>query len=134
MKTVACPECGRKVRPCNLERHRDTHDPVPLMRDGYVKFLQPKAPILQHRTKQHRYDEVVPRSNGLTRFRIYRLRAGELQLIGAAPTPAKFGQALFDFYHEGEFITDDSVGVLDTLPEPTGDWISHPFALGRRRT
>lgn len=132
MTTVECPECGRELRPCNLERHRNTHVPVAERRAGYTKALAPRRPIMQYRTHDHRYDEAFPRGEGPFRFRVYRLRAGELQLIGAAPTPGAFGEALYAFHEEGEFITDDSAGVLDTVPDP-GDWIVHPWALGRRK-
>jgi hypothetical protein len=130
MKTTKCPECSRKLRPCNLARHQKTHEPVAEKRDGYAKIVA-KRPIKQHRNHDHRYDGHFPRGEGPFRFRVYRLRAGLLHLIGAAPTPGGYGQAIYEFHREGEFITDDAVGVLDTLPEP-GDWVVHPFALGRR--
>lgn len=132
MKTIKCPECGRELRPCNLERHRKTHIPGIEQRNGYTKMLKARRPIRQFRSHDHRYDEAFPRGEGSFRFRIYRLRAGELHLIGAAPTPGDFGQAIYEMYQEGEFIADDCTGVLDTLPEP-GDWVIHPFTLGRRR-
>lgn len=65
-------------------------------------------------------------------MRIYRLRGGELQLIAAAKGPATFGLELYDLHARGEYIADDATGVLDTKPEP-GNWIVHPFALGRTR-
>jgi hypothetical protein len=134
MKTVKCPECGRELRPCNLERHRRTHIPTAQERNGYTKLIQAKRPIdWREGTHDHRYDEHFPRGEGPFRFRVYRLRAGELQLIGAAATPGDFGQAIYEFHCEGEFVTDDSTGVLDTLPDP-GDWVVHPFAIGRRRS
>lgn len=131
MKTVKC-ECGRRLRPCNLERHRRTHVPVPEERGEYTKLLKPRRPIVQGRNGDRRYDEAFPRGEGSFRFRIYRLRAGELQLIGAAPDPGGFGQGIFEMHREGEFITDDATGVLDTATDP-GDWLVHPFALGRRK-
>ena len=131
MKTVNCPECGSRVRPCNLTRHRRSHLPVPVDLGIYTYFLPGKRPMLQH-NHDTRYDEVAPRGEGQYRARIYRLRGGELQLIAAAPGPMAVGVALFDLHERGEFIADDSVGVLDTGSDP-GDWIVHPFALGRRR-
>jgi hypothetical protein len=130
-KRMKCPECGSRVRACNLARHRRTHVPETEPREGYTYLRKAKRPIRQFRTHDHRYDEHFPRGEGDFRFRIYRLRAGVLELIAAAPTPGDFGQALFELHDEGEFITDDATGVLDTLPEP-GDWVVHPFALGRR--
>ncbi len=133
MKSVACPDgCGTRVRPCNLTRHRRTHIPPAIETGWGTKFGRPKRPILQWRNHDHRYDEHYPRGEGPFRFRIYRLRAGELQLIAAAPTPPCYGTALYELDQDGEFIVDDSTGVLDTLPNP-GNWIVHPFALGRRK-
>jgi hypothetical protein len=132
MKTIACPECKRKVRPCNLRRHEDTHMPKPIHRAWGTQFLQPRRPIMQSRHHDRRYDEIVPRGYGRYRFRIYRLRGGELQLLGAAETAGGFGQALYEMNREGEFIADDCTGVLDTACDPA-DWICHPFALGRTR-
>lgn len=137
MKQVKCPDCGSRVRPCNLTRHRRSHVPIAELRtqgglEEWRYLRQPKRPIRQFRTHDHRYDEAFPRGEGNYRFRIYRLRGGELQMIAAASTPGDYGCALFELHHDREFITDDAVGVLDTLPEP-GDWIVHPFALGRRR-
>lgn len=98
----------------------------------FTYLAAPKRPIRQFRTHDHRYDEHFPRGEGPYRFRIYRLRGGELQMIAAAPTPGDYGAALYELYQDGEFIADDATGVLDTVPDP-GDWIIHPFALGRRR-
>jgi hypothetical protein len=135
-KLVECPDCASRVRPCNLARHRRTHAPIPEYRryssGAYTYFEEPKRPLLQYRTHDRRYDEWFPRGLGHYRFRIYRLRGGELQLIAAAGTPEYFGVALYDLHRRGEFIPDDATGVLDTLTEP-GMWVVHPFALGRTR-
>jgi hypothetical protein len=98
----------------------------------FTYFHQAKRPILQYRTHDTRYDELVPRGPGPYRFRIYRLRGGELQLIAAAASPDYFGRALVTLKEMQEFIADDATGVLDTAEEP-GGWIVHPFALGRTR-
>ena len=82
--------------------------------------------------KDRRYDEHVPRGFGPHQFRIYRLRGGELELIASCGQASDMGMALAQLYAEGEFIIDDSVGVLDTSADP-GDWIVNPFALGRRK-
>lgn len=105
--------------------------PPAIERGWGTQVGRPRRPIRQFRNHDHRYDEHYPRGEGQFRFRIYRLRGGELQLIAAAPTPPAFGTALYYLDQEGEFITDDAVGVLDTVPDP-GNWIVHPFALGRR--
>lgn len=139
-KPVSCPDCGSRVRPCNLARHRQSHIPEPVtwsvVEEGWVveyTFLFPaKRPLVQYRTRDHRYDEAFPRGEGPYRVRIYRLRGGELQMIALASSASSAGVALFDLYAQGAFIKDDSVGVLDTMSEP-GDWIVHPFALGRTR-
>lgn len=141
MKIVACPDCGADVRPCNLERHRRSHMPTAEarvakdegLRAPYIYYGAARRPLLQYRTHDTRYDEISPRGRGPTRFRIYRLRGGELQLLAAGATPASFGLALVDLKRLGEFIPDDAVGVLDTTEEP-GGWIVHPFALGRTRS
>jgi hypothetical protein len=133
---VLCPDCRQPVRPCNLNRHRRTHLPRPVRRTtaGYqwTKFTRPKRPLIQYRDHDRRYDEAFPRGEGRYRFRVYRLRAGELQLLAAAPDPPGYGVALFELYEDGEYIVDDATGILDTIEDP-GDWIVHPFALGRRR-
>jgi hypothetical protein len=99
----------------------------------YIYFVAPKRPLLQYRTHDTRYDEIAPRGRTASRYRIYRLRGGELQLIAAAATPSGFGWALVDLKKKGEFIVDDCTGVLDTAEEP-GGWIVHPFSLGRTRS
>lgn len=133
VKKVPCPDgCGMRVRPSNLKRHRRTHLPPAVERGWGTQFLRPTRPIRwKSGTHDRRYDEHYPRGEGPFRFRIYRLRGGELQLIAAAPTPPCFGTALYELDQDGEFITDDATGVLDTVPDP-GNWVVHPFALGRR--
>jgi hypothetical protein len=131
MKVVACPECSRKVRPCNLERHRRTHLLVAQETEYGTRWLPAKRPITVGGSHDRRYDDFVPRGEGDNRFRIYRLRAGELDLLASAPDPPSVGVAIYHLDQEGEFITDDATGVLDTIEEP-GHWLIHPFALGRR--
>lgn len=125
------------MRGSNLARHRMTHLPISELRrtefGTYTYFRQARRPLLQSRRHETRYDEVSPRGHGPTRFRIYRLRGGELQLLAAAPSPQTFGLALVDLKARGEFIPDDATGVLDTAEDP-GGWIVHPFALGRTRS
>jgi hypothetical protein len=132
MKTVACPECDRVLRPCNLARHRKAqHYPRGVPTEYGHRFLPPALPIRVGREQDRRYDEHVPRGNGDHRYRIYRLRAGELELVASAPEPEHMGLGLVTLHAEGEFGFDDSVGVLDTLEDP-GHWVVHPWALGRR--
>ena len=132
-KLVSCPDgCGARVRPCNLARHRNTHLPIPERKTAYTYLSEPKRPLLQHRTHDHRYDEAFPRGEGEYRVRIYRLRGGELQMIATARGPKEAGVALWDLHGLGEYVADDATGVLDTVTEP-GKWIVHPFALGRTR-
>jgi len=80
------------------------------------------------------------------RFRIYRLRDGELKCIATTPDPEGIGLALYTLRSEGEITNDDRTGVLDCFHEPedlaenaalafpqmtpTGTWISNPFARG----
>ena len=130
VRTVPCPECNKRVRPCNLVRHENTHMPKPIHRAWGTQFLRPQRPVQQRKHGPHRYDEICPPGYGRFRFRIYRLRGGVLQLLGAAETAGGFGQALYEMNREGEFIADDTTGVLDTACNP-GDWVVHPFALGR---
>jgi len=132
-RTVTCPECSRRVRPCNLGRHEMSHRPKPVHRAWGTQFLQPMRPVVQRKHGPRRYDEVCPPGYGRYRFRIYRLRGGVLQLLGAAPTPGDFGQAIYEMHREGEFIADDAIGCLDTACDPA-DWVIHPFALGRTRS
>lgn len=127
-----CPECGRKVRPCNLQRHRRTHLPVPTARDYGTKWMPARRPpIRKGGTHDRMYDEHIPRGEGPHRFRIYRLRAGSLDIVASCPTPEDMGYALFHLGGEGEFSGgDDVVGVLDTIEDP-GHWVIHPYTLGR---
>lgn len=131
MKTVPCPECELWVRPCNLQRHLRTHHPVPTEQDWGTRWKPARRPISRGKGRDRLYDEVVPRGEGDHRFRIYRMRAGELDLLATAADPAAVGVALYHLDQEGEFITDDATGVLDTIKEP-GHWLVHPYALGRR--
>ena len=62
------------------------------------------------------------------RYRIYRLRRGELQLIGMTDTPEGIGTALVRWHEEGEFGKRDKVGILDRpVPSRKGTWIVNPF-------
>lgn len=132
MKTVTCI-CGRRVRPCNLERHQRTHIPRLEKRDWGHKVTPAKRPISVGKERDRRYDEHVPRGVGPHRYRIYRLRTGELDLIATAPEPEHLGVALVLLDEEGEWgLVDDATGVLDTAREP-GHWLVHPWALGRRK-
>lgn len=133
MKQIECPDCGRHVRPCNLARHRRSrHLPRPRTRTQWTKWTSPNIPMRLGRERDRRYDEHVPRGEGPHRFRIYRLRGGELELVASAPDAECMGLAVYTCAQEGEFIVDDAVGVLDTGPEP-GAWVANPFALGRRK-
>jgi hypothetical protein len=130
--TVRCPECNRRVRPCNLQRHRrGQHLPKGTRTRYGRKFKQPVIPITVGRDQDRRYDEIAPRGDGPERHRLYRLRTGELQLLATCGTPEAAGLGLFTLWSEGEFDVDDSAGWLDTLEEP-GHWVANPWALGRR--
>ena len=72
-------------------------------------------------------------------YRIYRLRAGTLTFLCDAPTPQMCGSALVQLYDDGEFDQqDDCVGIKrergkdDKGKLLPGEWIVHPWALGRR--
>ena len=133
MTTVHCPECDRLLRPCNLERHLIAqHTPtIQVWPNGWTRFGPPRVPIRVGLDTDRRYDEVFPRGEGDYRYRIYRLRAGELELLAGAPDPGGFGVGLATMHSEGEYGIDDAAGVLDTREDP-GDWIVNPWALGRR--
>ena len=91
---VSCPECGSRVRPCNLTRHRRDTRPRGRKSGRATRTSgRPRRPLRQFRTHDHRYDEHFPRGEGPFRFRIYRLRGGELQMIAAAETAGDCGQA-----------------------------------------
>lgn len=70
--------------------------------------------------------------------RIYRLRAGELVCLAVMQGPG-WSEVLERLYDEGEFITDDCVGVKrergtdEDGNELPGEWIVHPFNIGRRK-
>ena len=130
MKTKTCPDCSQRVRPCNLVRHRRTHLPLAVRRPYGTKWMKPRRPIRKGRDHDRRYDEVIPRGIGPHRFRIYRLRVGELEIVASTETPEDMGYALFHLDGEGEYVDDDSCGVLDTADDP-GHWVVHPFTLGR---
>lgn len=132
MKVLPCPDCGRTLRPCNMQRHRRTHLPKAKTDRYGKKYVVPKQPIRLGRSKDRRYDEIAPRGEGGERYRIYRLRAGDLQLLATAGDPQGVGLGLVTLWEEGEFDGgDDSLGILDTATDP-GHWIANPWALGRR--
>lgn len=133
MKVLPCPDCGQKIRPCNHARHRRAkHLPKRKGAKFGEQFITPPSPIRMGKNRDRRYDEIAPRGEGPHRYRIYRLRAGDLQLIATAENPGHLGLALVTLHADGEFDqADDSVGVLDTATDP-GHWIVNPFALGRR--
>jgi hypothetical protein len=70
--------------------------------------------------------------------RIYRLRAGELVCLAQTDSP-EWGATVERLHDEGEFITDDCIGVKrergidEDGNELPGEWIVHPFNIGRRR-
>lgn len=130
MKTIPCP-CGRAVRPCNLARHmRARHTPDIEETDFGAVVIPPANPIKQGRGKDRRHDDLLPRGEGPHRFRIYRLRAGDLEVMATAATEEKLGIGLVRLHSQRKFVGDDSVGVLDTKDDP-GHWIVNPFTLGR---
>ena len=72
--------------------------------------------------------------------RIYRLRAGELVWLGSTFSARNWGEWVERLYDEGEFGVDDCVGVKrergvdpETGEELRGEWIVHPFNVGRSR-
>ena len=132
MRTVACPDCNKRLRPCNLTRHRRAHMPKPVVAEHGVRFVPSSQPLVQGKPKNdRRYDEVAPRGIGPFRYRLYRLRAGNLELLAAVETAQALGEELVAQHAKGAFVNDDSVGILDTATEP-GKWISNPWTLGRR--
>lgn len=75
--------------------------------------------------------ELVPRDLA-NRYRIYRVRDGEQQLIATTAEPEGIGTTLVTLAEEGEF-EDAAVGVLDTrgAPRGSGVWIVSPYVCGR---
>ena len=133
MKTVEC-KCGRSVRPCNYHRHMQAqHVPTVVEVEWGAVVLTPPNPIRIGKGKDRRYDEVLPRGEGPHRYRIYRVRAGDLQIVATAPDAESMGRGLAQMHEEHEFIADDSVGVLDTIVDP-GHWVVNPWTLGRKST
>lgn len=133
-RLVRCEACGRKLRASNLERHlRGVHMLKAQPRPYGKKYRQPLIPITVGKEQDRRYDAIAQRGPGSPeQHRIYRLRAGELQLLATAPDPASVGVAIFTLWSEGEFEVDDSVGWLNTESEP-GHWVASPWSLGRRK-
>lgn len=77
--------------------------------------------------------ELAPRDER-NRYRIYRLRRGELQLLATTDSKAGVGVAICTLAEEDEFERDDAVGVLDCLargPGKPGKWRANPYATGR---
>lgn len=134
MKLVTCSVCGREIRPSNLARHvRARHLPKPVERAGWTQWLTPEEPIPGGWTHDHRYDVHIPRGEGPDRFRIYRLRASQLDVVGTTRHSRWIGLALIQLYEEGEIgQVDDAVGIMDTVFDP-GRWLISPFTLGRRK-
>ena len=132
MKFVKCPDCRRPLRPCNLARHRRAQHFPRRSRTPYgTRYLGPPMPIRAGKERDRRYDEWVPRGVGPERYRLYRLRAGELELLATTGSPMGVGRALIALWEDEEFVGDDSAGVLDTKDDP-GHWIVNPWTLGRR--
>ena len=76
-------------------------------------------------------EELDPRDER-NRYRIYRLRKGELELLATTATSGGVGLAVVTLADEGEFGYDDCLGVLDGLGgRKRGRWLSNPFATGR---
>jgi hypothetical protein len=81
------------------------------------------------------WDDVAPRRLK-ERYRIYRLRGGELTLVATTGTPGGVGVAAVTLHGEGEFPVGCACGVLDALPDGTEDdqpgvWIVNPWEAGR---
>lgn len=132
MKTLPCPDCGKTIRPCNMGRHRRAKHLPKVVESVYgTRYSVPAMPIRVGKDRSRRHDEIAPRGKGPYRYRIYRLRGGDLQLVSAVATAERMGKELADLHQYGEFVGDDSVGVLDTIEDP-GHWIVSPFTLGRR--
>ena len=131
MKTVECA-CGRSVRPCNHHRHvMAQHMPKAEETEWGAVVTPPPNPIRIGKKNDRRYDEAFPRGEGPYRYRIYRVRGGDLQLVATAPDAESMGVGLAAMHLEHEFIADDSVGVLDTRTDP-GHWVINPWTLGRK--
>lgn len=98
-----------------------------------VRYLSSAQPLHQGKPKKdRRYDDLAPRGVGPTRYRIYRLRGGDLQLLAAVPSEERLGAEIVRLYSLGEFSGgDDSLGIMDTATEP-GRWVASPWTLGRR--
>lgn len=81
------------------------------------------------------HDDVYPRGRGPHRFRIYRVRHGEREVLATTQRASWVLPAIVRLIDEGdiEYGKDDSVGVLDTVTDP-GKWIIHPYTLGRGRS
>ena len=72
------------------------------------------------------------------RYRVYRLRAGVLELLSTTPSEGGIGVALVTHAEEGDLTFDDGFGVLDAFPEgvdetrvsppETGEWLVNPYA------
>ena len=66
------------------------------------------------------------------RYRIYRLRKGQLELLATTPTVRGVGLTIATLSDEGEFGYDDRLGVLDGIRgRGKGRWMTNPFATGR---
>lgn len=134
VKRIPCPDCGQRMRPSNLGRHRIAQHVPKKVRTVYgSKLSLPSKPIKLGKKKDRRYDDLAPRGKGEDRYRVYRLRAGDLQLLATSDTAEGMGLALATLHEEGEWVGDDSCGVLDTATDP-GHWIVSPWTLGRVTT
>jgi len=62
------------------------------------------------------------------RFRVYRTRYDELDLVATASTPEEVGAAIVKLGREGEF-AGSCLGLLDThgTDETKGSWVVHPW-------
>lgn len=71
------------------------------------------------------------------RFRLYRQRGrGKAECVATTDEPGGIGQALVQLALDGNLKPDDSVGVLDAMPngEPaeTGTWLVNPYPRSQR--
>lgn len=80
----------------------------------------------------------MPYDPELSRYRVYRVDAGEPVEL-ARTSRDGLGMTLVALREEGEFTTDDAVGILDRLDDDRpGRWIVNPYggraSGGHRRT
>lgn len=100
--------------------------------------------MLETRDAVFSMDDHYPREPA-HRYRIYRLRAGDREVLGTTPTAGGIGEGIVAWAEEGDLLDSDVLGVLDCQGDGenpldefghythSGRWLVNPYAAAGRR-